>query len=197
MSLADERYCSVDLETTGLNLKTDELLSFASVPIRACRIAVCDSYSTLIHPENYKLEAMKYHGISKKELEDAPPFRSVADKILSSLDGTLVGHSVEYDYRFLKRYYKQIGVKFKRDFIDINLVEKWLDQSCGKLGQNMTFEAIMKRYGLEANYRHNALADAFFAAQVFQMQMMRLEKLGVESARDLVKAINRCAYAIW
>lgn len=197
MALADERYCSVDLETTGLNVKKDEILSFASVPIRSSRIVVCDSYCTLIRPENYKLEAMKYHGISKTDLEGALPFTALADTILRSLDGILVGHSVEYDYRFLKRYFKKIGVKFKKDFIDINLVEKWLDQCCGKLGQTMPFEAIMERYGLEADYRHNALADAFFAAQVFQMQMMRLEQLGIESARQLIKAVNRCTYAIW
>ncbi len=197
MQLISESYCAVDLETTGLDLKRDEILSFACVPIRDSRIVVYDSYSTLIHPENYKIGAMKYHGISKKDLEDAPPFGAVAQKILGSLDGILVGHSVEYDYSFLKRYFKQIGTKFKRDFIDIGSVEKWLDQQCGKLGENISYDAMMERYGFEVNYRHNALADAFFAAQIFQLQMMRLVKLGVNSSKDLLRTINTCVYAIW
>lgn len=197
MLLADEKYCAVDIETTGLNVRCDEMLSFASVPIRNSRIIVHESYYTLVQPEKYRIDAMKYHGISEGNLAGAPSFEDVAHEMLGSLDGILVGHSIEYDYMFLKRYFKRIGVKLKKDFIDIILVERWLEQQSGKLGQDMSFEAILRRYGLSFCYRHNALADAFFAAQVFQMQMAAVMDLGLSCPKELIRVINRHCYAIW
>jgi DNA polymerase III subunit epsilon len=140
---------------------------------------------------------MKYHGISQSNLADAPLFEDVSDRILTCLEGILVGYSVEFDYMFLKRYYKNIGTKLKKAYIDIAVVEQWLDQECGRMNHDMTFESILGRYGLRACHRHDALADAFFAAQIFQLQLVRLMSLGMESSEGLIKAINRCVYAIW
>jgi hypothetical protein len=45
----------------------------------------------------------------------------------------------------------------------------------------------MKGYDLKQYYRHNAAADAFFAAQIFQIQMRKLLALGIESAEEVVQ----------
>jgi DNA polymerase III epsilon subunit-like protein len=57
MQLAHADFCAIDIETTGLNPGKDEILSFAGIPIRGAKIIVHDSYYTLIHSENYRLEA--------------------------------------------------------------------------------------------------------------------------------------------
>jgi len=187
MDLQEGAFCSIDLETTGLDVKTDEIIAFAGIPIRNMKIMVHDAYYTLVKPEGYKIDAMKYHGISEDELENAPPFKDVSQNILNTIDGVILGHYTVFDYEFLKSHFKKVGIKLKRDIADIASVEKWLCEKSGSPGQDLTLDGIMRKYGLKSYYRHNAFADAFFTAQIFQMQLPELMRLGVHTVSRLIR----------
>lgn len=191
------RFCSIDVESTGLDPRHDEVIAFASVPMEGGRILVGRSTYTLIRPTDYKMEAMKYHGIGGRDLESAPNFAEVSESILKAMDGILLGHSVDFDYRLLQRLFKQVGIKLERETVDIVMVEKWLCHKSGKLCMDLTFESMMERYGLKETYRHNALADAFFAAQMFQKQLLRLSERGIVTLPQLRKAMKTYRYALW
>lgn len=195
--LSELRYCAVDLETTGLDLETDEIIAFACVPAQGSRILVHQAVYRLIRPQRYRIDAMKFHGISPGDLKAAPPFAEVAGLILQALDSTILGHSVHFDVEFLRRDLKQLGLELRRDALDVALIERWLAREEGMAGLDESFEGIMSRYGLRATYRHNALADAFFVAQIFQLQMARLERQGITTLGQLVKAVKSCRYAVW
>lgn len=195
MDLKDTKFCVIDLETTGLNTKTDEMIAFACMPVQELKILVNNAYYTLIKPEKYNIESMKYHGISVDDLKNAPSFKEVAYKILETLDGIIVGHSVEFDYRFLKKSFKKIGIKFKKNIIDIVLIEKWLAKKTIDPELDLTIEGLMKRYGLNDYYRHNAFADAFFTAQIFQFETLKLSRYGIDSAKKLLKIVNKVKYS--
>jgi DNA polymerase-3 subunit epsilon len=194
MHLRDTKLISVDIETTGLNTKKDEIIAISCVPIHNMKILLHDLLYTLVKPKEYNIVSMKYHGISENDLKDAPLFGDVADNILKHLDGILVGFSVEFDYLFLRRYFKAVGVNLKRDFIDIALVERWLKQRSETIETDLSFETMMDTYGLKQYYRHNALADAFFAAQIFQMQMGRLLAIGIDSPSKILKLTKAMRY---
>jgi DNA polymerase-3 subunit epsilon len=156
---------------------------------------VRDTFYTLIKPKQYSFSAMKYHGISRDNLIDAPVFEDVADEILKVLDGVLIGHCVEFDVGFLKTNFKKSGVNFRREFLDIARIERWLRQKRGTPDADLSFDAMMKAYGLKEYYRHNAAADAFFAAQIFQIQMRQMLALGVDTVDKVIKAAKRCGDA--
>jgi len=61
------------------------------VPISNLKILVGDTFYTLIKPKRYNYKAMRYHGISKDNLMNAPVFEEVSERILKTLDGILVG----------------------------------------------------------------------------------------------------------
>jgi len=195
MHLEAARFCAIDIETTGLDPKKDEMIALACMPICHLRIRVCDTFYTLIKPKQYSFSAMKYHGISRDNLRGAPVFEEVADEILNVLDGILIGHTVEFDLGFLKMNFKKSGVNFKRECLDIARVERWLRQKRGTPDMDVSFDAMMKAYGLKEYYRHNAAADAFFAAQIFQMQMRQMLALGVDTVEKVIKAAKRCGDA--
>jgi DNA polymerase III subunit epsilon len=138
---------------------------------------------------------MKYHGISIDDLKNAPSFKEVAPKVFKALDGILVGHSVEFDYRFLKKSFKEIGIKFKKNIIDIVLIEKWLAKKTNNIELDLTIEGLMNRYGLNDYYRHNAFADAFFTAQIFQIETLKLSRYGIDSAKKILKIVNKVKYS--
>jgi DNA polymerase-3 subunit epsilon len=195
MDLKNTKFCVVDLETTGLNIKTDEVIAFACIPVQELKLLVNNAYYTLIKPEKYNIKSMKYHGISVDDLKNAPSFEEVAHQILKALDGIIVGHSVEFDYRFLKKSFKKIGIKFKKNIIDIVLIEKWLAKKTNDIELDLTIEGLMNRYGLNDYYRHNAFADAFFTAQIFQIETLKLSRYGIDSAKNLLKIVNKVKYS--
>jgi DNA polymerase III subunit epsilon len=194
MHIKDTRLISVDIETTGLNTNKDEIIAIACIPIYNTNILFYDLLYTLVRPYKYNIDSMKYHGISEDDLKSAPPFIDVADNILKHLDGILLGFSVEFDYLFLRRQFKAVGVNLKRDFIDIALVERWLQHKSGIPEADLSFETMMDTYGLRQYYRHNALADAFFSAQIFQMQMGKLLAFGIDSPAKILKLTKTMRY---
>ena len=125
---------------------------------------------------------------------DAPVFEAVADGILNILDGVLVGHSVEFDFCFLKMHFKTLGVNLKMECLDIAMIERWLRQKRRNSDMDLSFDAMMQFYGLKQHYRHNASADAFFAAQIFQMQMRQMLTLGVDTVDKVLKAARSCRH---
>jgi DNA polymerase-3 subunit epsilon len=195
MDLKDTNFCVIDLETTGLNVKTDEIIAFACVPVQELKLMVNYAYYTLVKPEKYKIESMKYHGISIDDLENAPSFNEAANNILKTLDGIIVGHSVEFDYMFLKKSFKKIGIKFEKDVIDIILIEKWLAKKDKNMKLDVTIEGLMNRYGLKDYYRHNAFADAFFTAQIFQFETLKLSQYGINSAKKILEIVRGYNYS--
>lgn len=197
VSISEARFCAVDVETTGLDPASDDIIAFACVPIERARILVREAYYSLVRPEGYRLSSMKYHGISRQDLENAPPFADIAGTILRLTDGILVGHSTHFDYEVLRRHFKRQGVTLKRDTLDVALVERWLARKCGQGGQDESFDAMLKSYGLRVSYRHHALADAFFAAQIFQLQIARLEREGIMTVAQLKEAVKSCRFAVW
>jgi DNA polymerase III subunit epsilon len=197
MYVKDTLFYSVDIETTGLDINSDEIIAFASVPMNGTRIMMGSAYYTLIKPNIFKLQAMKYHGISMNDVAGSPSFSEVASDILQALGGVIVGYSISFDYQFLKRDLKKTGVKLKKDTIDIMLVDKWLAQESGRTEADFSFEAMMQRYGLRESYRHNALADAFFAAQIFQVMLHRLSQMGIDKLERIKKIIKSCRYSLW
>ncbi len=193
--LKDAKFYAIDIETTGLNFDKDEIISFACVPIINLKILVKDTFYTLIKPKSYTYKAMRYHGISRDNLMDAPVFEEVSDRIRKTLEGILVGHSVEVDFTFLKTNFKSLGLRFKRDLIDIAMVERWLRLKRKSEENNLSLDGMMAAYGLKQYYRHNAAADAFFAAQIFQIQIREMTALGIDSAEKVIKAAKSCRHA--
>jgi DNA polymerase-3 subunit epsilon len=196
MDLDDAVYCSVDIETTGLDFKRDEMIAFASIPIRRGKIIVHEAYYTLIKSENYRIDAMKYHGISEGDLEDMPVFEKVAGEILERTDSLMVGHTIEFDYQFLRKHFKKVGIKLKKETIDVVKIEEWLAKKEGRQAPDFTLDGLMKRYDLKSYYRHNAFADAFFTAQIFQFQLSEIAQLGVKRLEELIR-IAKGGSKIW
>jgi len=72
-------------------------------------------------------------------------------------------------------------VRFRRDLIDIAMVERWLRLKRETEETDLSLDGMIAAYGLKPHYRHNAAADAFFAAQIFQIQMREMTVRGIDS----------------
>ncbi len=194
MDLRKAEFLSIDLETTGLNAKKDEILSIGAVPMHGTRIMAGETYYRVIRPKRFKIESIKYHGLDPRELEKAPTFSEVADEVYRLLEGKiLVGYAIEMDYQFLRRALKEEGYKLSNKKIDIIDLEKAICFILGeKCGEDMSLDNMARKYGIKTSYRHNALADAFITAQIFQVQLLKIIKYGLGSVDKLFELIKRC-----
>jgi DNA polymerase-3 subunit epsilon len=134
---------------------------------------------------------MRIHGISPQALSDAPTFESIAEKIKDMLgDSIIVGHVVEIDLDFLKKSFKNAGIKFDNNAIDIAILEKWLGERLGDRRTDLSLDSLIKVYNLSSRFRHSAIADAFLTAQIFQIQLLKLLKYGMTSVERILSALE-------
>lgn len=192
--LLNKDFCIIDLETTGLNTKKDEIISIAIVPLRNLSINMDDVFFTYIKPEKFNHNSIKYHGITEKDVENAPDFKDVAEIIEAKLKNSiLVGYSVSVDVEFLKRAFKKkLKKKITLDrYIDVADVEAWLMRKRGSaVTFRLDFESLLKIYRLDESHRHSAIGDAYLTALVFLHQLSQLINHGV-SLIDLLRIGRR------
>ena len=94
-------YVSLDLETTGLDPETDEIIEVAAIRFDAS--GVLDTYQSLVNPERkleYRIEMLTH--IDPEELASAPHFTSIAAEVERFIGfDAIVGQNPTFDTTFL------------------------------------------------------------------------------------------------
>lgn len=103
------RFCVLDLETTGLDPSTDEIIAFGAVPIDHGRIHPADATQFLVRPSRpVDPCSVKIHTIRDCDLKDQLPLHERLEDINSALQGRfLVAHSAWLDTAFLAKAFKR------------------------------------------------------------------------------------------
>ena len=103
-------YTVLDLETTGLfPQKHDRILEIGIVSVSEDG-DVLNEWSTLINPGR-DVGPTTIHGITARDVLDAPTFRDVAGHVIDSLNGrTLVAHNARFDTHFLDYEFARAGL---------------------------------------------------------------------------------------
>lgn len=161
------RFVVVDVETTGLNLMTDTLISVGAVAVVNGRIALDDSfYVVLQQRESSRRENILIHGISgSAQRKGVLP----ADALLAFLEylgkSPLVAFHVAFDETMIKRALRQyLGISFKRPWLDLAYVLPVLYPDL--MRSHRALDDWMTRFDIRNEDRHNAVADALATAQL-------------------------------
>jgi len=96
-------YVAVDLETTGLNPKTDKIMEIGAIKVVDGQVA--EEFHTMVHPRRQlEEEIVELTGIGDEMLRDAPGIEEIIGQVVAFCEGfPLVGHRIMFDYSFLKR----------------------------------------------------------------------------------------------
>ena len=149
-------YISIDLETTGLNPKLDRIIEIGGVKVVDGQIV--DTFETLINPGR-KLEERitDLTGIADADLADKPYMEDVLPELLVFMGDELplLGHSILFDYSFLKKAAVDRKLKFEKWGIDtLKIARKYLPElEHRSLGYLCNFYQIPHK-------AHRALNDA-------------------------------------
>ena len=158
-----ENFVCVDLETTGLNPKTDRIIEIGMVKVREGKIM--DQFSSLINPRQQLEERIEQiTGITQKELENQPLQKEILPQILEFLEeDVLLGHRVLFDYSFLKRAFTNEKIPFERKGIDTLKIARKVVADC----ESKSLPKLCSHYGIEY-HPHRALSDALATVELYR-----------------------------
>lgn len=182
-------YCVVDVEATGLDLRHDTLVSFASVVVSHGRVRLSSRVSLDISPGRAMSHgAVAVHGLRDQDVADAPALSSVAGTIAAELDGrVLVAHAAWVERAFLREPLRLARRRWRPAVVDTAALLRATGLAPHGTGYEPDIEEAAERLGLCVHTPHQALGDALTTAEVFLVMAVRLEREhpGL-TARDLV-----------
>src|SRR5919206_4772896 len=159
----DRTFVAIDVETTGLEAGTDEIIEIAAVKFAGDE--VLETFQKLVKPRHsLPLKIARLTGISDEMLADAPRFSEVAPDLVRFVKSyPLVGHSVGFDLKMLQAQ----GMRFPQPAYDtFDMATLLMPRAPAyRLG------ALAAALGIAHEEAHRALADADMARQVF-LQML-------------------------
>jgi DNA polymerase III subunit epsilon len=186
----EARYAVVDLETTGLDPRHDEIVSFASVPIDGGRVQVGGIRTAIVRPHVMPdAETIRIHGLRRADLEDAPELPDVLDVILESLTGrVLVAHAAWVERGFLASALKPARLKPPEPVIDTgDLAARVFGSGHTPDGRVLALSDVARRLDLPFHRPHTADGDALTTAQVFLGLASKLEASEPQALGSLAK----------
>ncbi|MEW6240548.1 MAG: 3'-5' exonuclease, partial [Chloroflexota bacterium] len=94
---------AIDIETTGLESKTDSIIEIGAVRFNGKRVE--DEWTSLINPNRHIPEFISaLTGINDEMVRQAPRIKDIAHELEAFVgDLPVVGHNVRFDLGFLKR----------------------------------------------------------------------------------------------
>jgi DNA polymerase-3 subunit epsilon len=185
-------FWAVDLETGGLDPKSDPILSIGMVPIRSGSIRVGEAWTSLVRPGGFISPAsITAHHLVPADVANAPTLREALTHVDVRLrGGVLLVHQASIDVTFLKRAFTAVGMQWPRppvvDTVDL-LVKvaqrsRWLDPGAPDIDPELNLNRSRKTLGLPDYGRHDALTDAISTAELF---LVLRKRLGAKRLRDL------------
>ena len=96
-------FVSIDLETTGLLPKEDQIIEIAAIHFRNGKEEEC--FHTYLNPGRILPDRItQLTGITQEMVKNAPAFCDICDFLLEFIgDDVLMAHHISFDYSFLKR----------------------------------------------------------------------------------------------
>lgn len=169
-------YCAIDVETTGLNLKDDEIISIGAAQIHMGRIKAENNFYREVRPLQLpSIPSLRIHGLRGIDLESVAPIESVIPDLVAQIGGrVLIAHAAWIEYAFLKRHLR--GLTFSKQMLDTAALARALGYSAGVNGHEPSLESLARRIQLPVYAPHNALGDALTTAVVFLALATELEQ---------------------
>lgn len=184
---ADE-VVAIDCETTGLKVRTDDVIAIAAIKIRGNRILASEHFEAVAHPDSdMRAEAIKVHRLRQSDVEQAPIIWKVIPRFLHFIGGRpLVGYYVDFDIAMLNKYILPlVGIELPNKRIEVSKL--YYERKYGDAPPNteidLSFAAIQRDLRIPALAQHDAFNDALMTAMMF-VELRDLAERGVRIARQ-------------
>ncbi|HNJ77098.1 MAG TPA: 3'-5' exonuclease [Azospira sp.] len=177
------RYIVVDVESSGLNMVRDSLISIGAVAVCEGVIDANDAFEVVLRQDQVSShENILIHGIGgSAQREGVEP----ADALLAFLDyvgrAPLVAYHAEFDQAMIGRALREfLGKELDLPWIDLAWVMPELFREL--IDGQVVLDEWLQRFDIENILRHNAVSDAYATAKLLLIAQARAVTQGKDSA---------------
>jgi DNA polymerase III subunit epsilon len=195
----------IDLEMTGLDPASDEIISFATVTVSGGNVRLDDTCYELVRPRRMPdWDTIRIHGLREVDLEEAPPLEDHMDDLLNALTGRpIVAHVAEVERSFLETALSSVGVELRNPIVDTAALDRELRRLRGQrpaAREPIGLSEMVRSLGLPVHRPHHADGDALTTAQAFIALATHLDALipqtvgSLERPREPAKRLGILAW---
>jgi len=170
-----QEWVALDCETTGLDVRHDQIISIGAVRIVGNRLLTSQRLELLVRPErSLNVASMRVHRLLERDVaQGLDPHHAM--RLLLDFIGSrpLVGYYLEFDVAMLNReIWPMLGVRLPQQKIDVSALYydfKQRQMPAHARGEtiDLRFATIMNDLALPARVAHDALNDAVMAGMAF------------------------------
>ena len=163
---------SIDCETTGLDVKRDQILSVGAIKVKGDSILTSERLDFLVRPKEPVSErTILIHHIRPVDLEAALPVDEAIRRVLEFVGPRpLLGYFLEFDVGMLNKYVRPLlGTGLPNRQIEVSrLYYDWRAAQVPPGGNiDLRFETIRQRLDLPRRAAHDAFNDALLTAMMY------------------------------
>jgi DNA polymerase-3 subunit epsilon len=191
-SLREQRWVVVDLETTGLNLTRDLVLSIGAVVIEDGAIDFSQQFErTLQRVEHTLSPSVLIHGLAPSAIAaGSDPVEALLDFMEFVGDSPLLAFHAPFDQHMLGRALKDsLGYRLQHPFLDIADMAPLL---CPKAHiREAGLDDWIDYFKLQVGERHHASADALATAELALILFSRARHQQIHSPLNLQQRLSQ------
>lgn len=189
-----KRWVVLDVETTGLDMRHDQLLAIAAIAVRfdadgAPRIALADSFEAVLQRESPSTDKdnILLHGIGVgAQRAGAPPVQVLRAFAQWAGSAPLLAYHAVFDQTMIGRAMQQaLGQRLANPWLDLAPVAAGLHPAVG----GRALDDWLAHFGIECAVRHQAAADTLATAEL----LLRLWPTARTKRCDSFEGLNALA----
>ncbi|MDD5298707.1 MAG: 3'-5' exonuclease [Rhodocyclaceae bacterium] len=184
------RFVVVDTESSGPDPKRHDLISIGALAVCDGLIAPADAFSVILRREGAggaeEADNILIHGIgSGAQRAGTDPVEALLGFLEYVGKSPLVAYHAFFDDAITRRAVKlQLGAGFKRPWLDLAWVLPELFPV--KMDRRASLDEWLEAFGIAPIQRHDAVSDAYSAAQLFQIALSAARHAGATTPRKLM-----------
>jgi DNA polymerase-3 subunit epsilon len=182
--IALARFVSLDLETTGPRMLTDNVISIGAVAVTERTVRHDDAFEAVLRQRcSSASDNILIHQIGgQAQLAGLDPVEALVSCLEFIDDSRIVAFRAEFDATVFRREVRaQLGLRAWPRFIDLASVLSAMFPGT----QNDSLDDWVTHFGLPPIGRHHAIADAYATAQLLMIVLEVSARTGIYTARDL------------
>ena len=172
-----DEWVALDCETTGLDTKTDDIISIGAVRIRGNRVMTSERLELLVRPDKMKFSAqsVRVHRLREQDVAQGVNIDDAMMQLMHFIGSRpLVGYYLEFDVAMINRVlFPLLGMGLPQEKIEVSGL--YYDYKYRQLplharnspAIDLRFDSLMRDLDLPMRPAHDALNDAVMAALAF------------------------------
>ncbi|WP_461812787.1 3'-5' exonuclease [Faecalimonas sp.] len=158
-------YVSFDLETTGLSEEKDYIIEIGAVKVKDGK--VIERFAKFLKPPvPISNNITNLTGITNSMVKNAEPTKEVIKEFITFCDDYfLLGHNIQFDYKFMKTYAMRYGYSFEKEGIDTLKIARKVHKNL----ESKSLGCLCSYYNIINTAAHRAYHDALATAKLYHM----------------------------